>query len=192
MVFKSALEFGHFLLVESDPDVEKVDYAPQKRMVALHGETIGTILDAELVRRSGDVVWREVKSSEDVTVGAKGRANIQLMAQAKAAGLLNAAHEVVTEVEIFAQPQRILNWVQILPWINQCQSVALEDAKKTVLALVRRRKEISFQQLKEHAGAEQYPFVAAALFSLVQYGIVQSDLDTKPFTLRSRFLILQE
>ena len=187
VVLKSKLEFGHFLLVESDPDIERVNYAPQKRVVELYGEAIGTVLDAELVRRSGVVVWREVKSSEDLAVGAQGRANSQLMAQAKAAGMLNAVHEVLTEKEIFSQPQRILNWINILPWISQCQTVSLDDAKKNVLQLLRKRKEISFQQLKEHAGTEAYPFMAAALFSLVQNGFARSDLDTKPFTLRSRF-----
>lgn len=192
VVINSRLEFGHVLLVESDPDIQQVDYAPQKRITRLHGEVIGTIPDAEVVKRSGVVVFREIKPRAELELGEQSRANRQILAQAKAAGLLHSEHEVLTEDEIFAQPQRIHNWAQILPWISQCQTLSLDRPRKGVLELMRKRKEISFRDLKEHAGANEYPLMAAGLFNLVQFGLVHSDLDTKPFTLRSRFFVAQE
>lgn len=189
VVINSTLEFGHLLLVESDPDIEQVDYAPQKRVADLYGVPIGTILDAELVRRNRTVVWREVKPSEVVAKADDELAPPQLIAQAKAAGILNVEYERLTEKEIFSNPTRIHNWAQILPWISQCRHIPLEQYKKEVLQQLKKGKDWTFQELKEHAGAEKYGVKAAALFSLVQFGFVESDLYTAPFTLKSRFFI---
>lgn len=106
VVLRSDVEFGHFLLVESDANIVHVDYSPEKRIARIASVEYGTIVDAELTLRDGTRVWREVKRSEDVEQGAQTRANLQLMVQMKAAAFAGVTHELITDKQVFAQPPR--------------------------------------------------------------------------------------
>lgn len=186
-VLRGDLEYGHFLLAESDPDVQRVDYAPAKRVSEMAGEAIGTIVDAEVTLRSGAVVWREIKQSSDVEHGAQGRANIQLMIQLQAAAAVAARHELLTEKEIFSQPQRIHNWLRIVPWLAQARDWPLHDFGNLVASLVQARGSVEYHEVLDLEEGPQRPLLVAALFRAVQFGHIGSDLDTHPLTRRSRF-----
>lgn len=188
-VLRSDLEFGHFLLAESDPEVAAVDYAPAKRVATLAGEGIGTIVDAEVTKRSGVVEWREVKRSEDVAHGAKTRANLQILIQIKAAGLVAAHHEVFTEREIFLSPQRIHNWMRIIPWLAQARDWPLYDFSIEVAALLNARGEVRFDEVLSLGDGQNNALYGAALLHAVQNGAFQSDLNELPFSQRSRFYL---
>lgn len=189
VVLRSDLEFGHFLLAESDPSVVKVDYAPQKRVAQAAGEAVGTIVDAEVTLRNGTVIWREIKCSEDVAHGTTTRANTQLMAQVQAAGLVGAMHEVLTEKEIYAQPQRTQNWLQVIPWLAQAREWPLYEFRLGVVALLNARRSVEFEDVLALGNVTTAALYAAALFDRVQYGFILSDLDTLPFTACSRFYL---
>lgn len=189
VVLRSDLEFGHFLLAESDPNVVKVDYAPQKRVAQMAGEAVGTIVDAEVTLRNGAVIWREIKYAEDVEHGATTRANAQLMAQIQAAGLVGALHEVLTDKEIYAQPQRTQNWLQIIPWLAQAHEWPLYEYRLSVVALLNACRSVEFRDVLALGDESTAALYAAALFDRVQYGFILNDLDTLPFTAGSRFYL---
>lgn len=190
-VLRSEVEFGHFLLVESDPDVQKVDYSPSKRVATLAGEGIGTIVDAEVTLGNGSVVWREVKSSQDVGQGAQNRANLQLMIQLRAAESVAARHELFTEKEIYAQPQRIHNWLRIVPWLAQVREWPLLEYGNEVAALLRARGTVVLRDVLEMGQSPAPALYGAALFKAVQYGLIGSQLDVLPMTQNSRFFALE-
>lgn len=188
---RSELEYGHFLLVESDPDVQKVDYSPSKRVSTWAGEEIGTIVDAEVTLRSGAVVWREVKSSADVEEGAQNRANLQLLIQLRAAESVAAQHQLFTEREIYAQPQRIHNWLRIIPWLAQARDWPLHEYGNEVAALVRARGSVVLEDVLSLGQGPEQALYGAALFRAVQYGLIASQLDVLPMTRNSRFFSLE-
>lgn len=187
VVLKSDIEFGHFLLVESDPDVVNVDYAPARRLQTYAGEGIATIVDAELTLSNGTVVWREVKCSEDVENGATGRANLQLLIQIKAAEAVAARHELITEKEIYANPMRIRNWMRIVPWLAQAREWPLHAYVSEVAALMRTRGNVVLADVLNLGDSRDSAIYAAALFRAVQRGRYGNDLAERPLTSRSVF-----
>ena len=186
-VLSSDLEYAHFLLAESDTRIDKVDYAPRKRVARIAGETFGTVVDAEVQLKSGEVVWREVKFSEDLAEGEANRASLQILIQRQAANDAAVRHEVLTEKEIFACPQRIRNWHRVVAWLAAAREWALHDYALEVAGLIRRFGRIEFREALALGDAEHAALYGAALLQEVLRGSFHSDLDVKPFTPRSIF-----
>ena len=189
-VLRGDLQFGHFLLAESDPTVESADYAPRTRIEAIAGQAVAAIVDAEIRLVGGRIVWREITSSDAVASHAAARATLPVLAQitgSHAHGV--ATHEVWTEKEIFSCPQRILNWLRILPWLAQAREWPLQSHAQQVAALFKRRTCITLGDvlaLGEHGEDALY---AAALFQDVQHGRYASDLEVRPLDVASRFCL---
>lgn len=189
VVLRSNLEFLHFLLVESHPDIVEVDYAPKKQVASLSGEAFGTIVDAVCKLRSGAIIWREVKYAKDVEHGAQTRANLQLMTQLKASGLAGVTHEVVTEDQIYGRAQRLHNWMRIIPWIAQCRHLPLHNYTKAVLKIMKTRGDVVLADIAALGLESETGLYCAALFQAVQQGLILSDLDAMPVTWQSRFFL---
>ena len=60
VVLSSKLAYYHFLLVERDPAVDSVDYAPSERLVDLMGQGFADLVDAEIKSTQGEVIWRRL------------------------------------------------------------------------------------------------------------------------------------
>lgn len=190
VVLRSDVEFGHFLLVESDANIVHVDYSPEKRIARIAGVEYGTIVDAELTLRDGMRVWREVKRSEDVEQGAQTRANVQLMVQMKAAAFAGVTHELITDKQVFAQPQRIHNWLRIVAWQSQARFHPLEQYTRAVLKIIKTRREVCLADIAALGPDVEIGLFCAAAFQLVQQGLVGSDLDVVTLTWQSRLFLV--
>lgn len=187
VVFRSQLEYLHFLRIEWDPRIAAINYKPRKRIALIAGETLGTIVDAEITLKSGEVVWREVKYKEDLEAGATSRAQLQLLIQLQAAKEESVRHEVVTEDDLYRSPVAVRNWHRTMPWLAGARHFVLTDAENQVLALVRRLKAIEFRHVVNSGESTQAALLGAAVINLARRGRVQSDLDAHPFTGRTRF-----
>jgi len=185
----SDLEYGHFLLAESDTSIDKVNYAPAKQVARVAGESFGTIVDAEVRLKTGEVIWREVKHSSDLAEGEANRANLQILIQQQAAKDAAARHEVLTEKEIFACPQRIRNWHRVIVWLAAAREWALHDYAIDVATLMRRHGRIEFREALSLGDSEHASLYGAALLQEVQRGAFHSDLDVRPFTPSSIFCV---
>jgi hypothetical protein len=183
----SDLEYGHFLLVESDPLIDKVNYAPAKQVARIAGEVFATIVDAEVQTKNGEVTWREVKYSGDLAEGEANRANLQILIQQQAARDTAVRHEVLTEKEIFACPQRIRNWHRVMVWLAAAREWALHDYATKVAILMRRHGRIEFHEALSLGDTEHASLYGAALLQEVQRGTFRSDLEARPLTARSIF-----
>jgi hypothetical protein len=188
-VLSSDLEYGHFLLVESDTTVSSADYAPKPRVAMVAGVSLATCVDAEIKFKSGEVVWREVKYSRDIELGAANRASLQILVQQQAAKDAAVRHEVLTEKEIFACPQRIRNWHRIVPWLAQAREWALHDYAIEVAMAMRREGRMEFREALLLGKPEEGALYGAALLHEVQRGKFCSDLDVEPFSPRSFFYV---
>lgn len=187
VILRSDLEFGHFLLVESDPNIVSVDYSPSPRLQTYAGEGVATIVDAEVTLRNGAVVWREVKSSSDVADGALGRANLQLLIQIKAAEGVSAHHQLLTELDIYACPQRTLNWMRIIPWLAQARAWPLHEYSKRVASLLKIHHKVTLSEVLNLGDGVAGALYLAALFKAMQLGLYESDLNERPLSKWSVF-----
>lgn len=186
-VFRSEIEYLHFLWVESDALVEMVDYAPQKRVARIAGETYGTIVDAELIR-AGKTIWREVKPRNAEGV-ADLRSNLQLLIQMKAAAGMAACHELVTEEQICAQPHRIQNWQLVQRLLGEARYWELADYQNAVALLLRSKGSITLDEALALGDSRNSGLFAAGLFRGVQRGQFQGDIDQRPLTALTVFYL---
>lgn len=185
----SALHYAHFLFAESDPAIATVNYAPAELVTKIAGESFVSIVAAELQLKTGEVVWRELTSSTDLAKGEAIRKNLQFLIQQQAFNNAPVRHEVLTETEIFACPQRIRNWHRVLPWLAAVRDWALHDYAIDVATLIRRHGRVEFREALALGNSEAASLYGAALLQGVQHGAFLSDLDRMPFTPRSTFYV---
>ncbi|MDM0084699.1 hypothetical protein QTI17_29275 [Variovorax sp. J31P179] len=178
---RSDLEYLHFLMVESDPAIRSVDYAPKSYVTRVAGEDIASIVDAVLELNSGQVVWREVKSEASLARGADARAELQIMAQRRNSAVFGARHEVLTELQLFASPMRLCNWHQAIPWIAQVRDFPLESQVAQIDAELNAQGPMRFKDLLDLGAPDRAALYGAAVLSGIQTGAFSSDLNTEPF-----------
>jgi hypothetical protein len=186
-VVASDIEFGHALLVESDPRIKRVNYSPPIRRAVETKVGSGTVFDAELGLTDGSIELREVKYSASIKTSADDRTARQLRVQAEVEHLEHqkgraCRHVVMTEVEIFARPQLIRNWFAALPWIAQARFHSKLSASNEVAALIHGEGRVTFGQLINDGG----PLFAAVALQGVANGKYTSDLDRSPFCRRTQ------
>ncbi len=187
VVLRSSLEYGHFLLCEASANIEAVDYGCERRFAIVDARLGATEFDAIVTLITGEVQYREIKSSEEMAAAPQTRAGPQLAIQAQVAAEDRALHVVLTEREIFANAVLIRNWNRVVPWLAQVRDVALNNHFREVAALVRDRGAITLSDvlaLGEDANAALF---AGAAFKGVQRGLFASDLDTQALSLHTRF-----
>lgn len=179
-VLRSDPEWGHFLLAESDPRIATIDYAPAREIVRVGDEDQATELDAIVTYKDGVVEWREIKSSEDELKKLDVRARHQREAQAEAAFRKGARYVRYTERQIYACPQKIINWSRVVAWLAAVRGRSLYFERVEIASLLKAHGPVSIGEIKElGSGPEVACYVAAALKG-VQDGIFTSDLDDKP------------
>lgn len=194
VVLRSSLEYAHFLLVESDPRVARVDYAPGGRVARLCGESIATTVDVEVVDIDGTVTWREIKYLKHREINERKHAygTWELLIQNKMADELADNFQILAEKEIYLNPVRIRNWNRIVAWIAQARELSLGKEGQAVLALIRRRKQVRFEEMLTIGEKDRAGLFAAALFREVQKGTVASDLERAPLSPHSLFFQRKE
>lgn len=192
VVLSGALQFGHFLLVESDPNIVRVDYAPAARITLLAGEATASLVNAEVIDNSGALIWHEVKASRALERSNAVRTGLQLVIQQKKSVGWPSEHRVFTELDIYANPLRIRNWNRVISWMAQARHFPLLEERRQVFEVIRKKRSIVLAEVLSLVTEERRGLAAAALFKAVQEGRVQSDLDIAPLSLRSVFFLSEE
>lgn len=189
VVFPSQIEFLHFHHVEWDSRIASINYTPLKRVALFAGELLGAIVDVEITMKSGEVIWREVKSKDELAVGAESRANLQLLIQTRTAKGENVRHEIWTEDQIYREPLLLRNRIRAMTWLAGARDFVLDEHERAVLGLLRRLRAAEFRHFLALGESTQQGLFGAALLNLVRRGRVLSDLDAKPFSGRSKFYL---
>jgi hypothetical protein len=186
-VLHGDLRYGHFLHVESDPDIQFVDYAPTEKVSRIVGEELGKCIDAEVHMVDGGVVWRCVRQAKGADKLSAQLANLQLLITHRTHKELPQRVELLTEKEVFAQAQRIQNWNRALPYLAQAREWPLHEFGNEVAILLHTRREVFLRQVMELGDKKHQALYVAALLHGVQLGRFKSDLNEQPWSLRSRF-----
>lgn len=180
-VLRSDLEWGHFLLAESDPRVKTIDYAPGAEIVRVGDENQATEFDAKVTFKDGQIEWREVKRLDSLKK-LDIRTQHQWEAQAEAAFRQGIQYVRYTEREIYACPQRIANWARVVAWLAAVRGRSLYYEHVEIVSLIKVRGFVSLDEIQAlGSGPEIACYVAAALKG-VQDGLFISDLDEKPLS----------
>jgi hypothetical protein len=146
-------------------------------------------VDAEVVGIDGTVTWREIKYFKYCEGSEREHiyANLQhLIRHDKAEGLADA-FQTFTEREIYLNPLKIRNWNRVIAWMAQSRELGLGREGQVVLALVRRRKQVRFEEVLAVGEKDRAGLFAAALFREVQKGTIASDLERAPLSRYSLF-----
>lgn len=186
------LRYGHFLHVESDPTVKSVDYKPRERVARIVGTDLGECVDAEVHLADGTIVWRCVRSSEASRKLSASLSSIKVLIEQRVHRDLPVRIEIWTDHEIYAQPQRIQNWNRLVPWLAQAREWPLHQFGNEVAALLHSRHELLLRDVMAIGDEEQRALYVAALLHGVQFGHFQSDLNERPWSMRSRFFVATE
>lgn len=178
-VLRSDLEWGHFVLAESDPEIRDIDYAPPVELARVGDEDSATTLDAIVTLRNGEIEWREIKPSDAIKKG-DIRSQRQWDAQAEAAFQKGVHYVRFTEHEIYANLQRIANWTRVVAWLSAVRGRSLHAESVAIAAMLHAHGSASIGEIQALArGAESVCFVAAA-FKGIQDGFFASDLNDRP------------
>ena len=106
--------------------------------------------------------------------------------------ILTAVHKLITDKQVFAQPQRIHNWLRIVAWLSQARFHPLEHYTRAVLKIIKTRSEVRLADIAALGPAAEMGLFCAAAFQVVQKGLVGSDLDVLPLTWQSRLFLVGE
>lgn len=183
-VLRSDLQWGHFLLAESDPYIKDSDYSPPTKLQGVGGDNQASTLDAIVTLKNGTVEWREIKSSdaiENEDFGSQHQREVQI----EAAIRLGVRYVRYSEHDIYACPQRIANWARVIAWLAAVRGRSLYAEGVEVAALLHARGSVSIGEIQDIApGSKGVCFVAAA-FKGVQDGLFASDLNDRPLSRNS-------
>lgn len=192
VVISGDLRFLHFLLAESDPKVESVDYWPRVPGI---GTDIG--FHAAVLTTTGVLKLRAVRS-ETAAETAKQRANRDLCLDRYrkfpdiSLGKYRAVEfEVFTEQELIpGNEMRLRNWNRLMPWYAQARYHSLGHPRRLLEAHLQATGECDVRNLLALAKEEGEPalLIAAAIESVAR-GRCESDLNTAVFGKNTRFYL---
>lgn len=179
-VLKGDLEWGHFLLAESDSNISHIDYAPPTEIVRVGDEDHATTLDSIVTFKDNIIEWREINHSDAISKDI--RAQQQWEAQVEAAVQKGVRYVRYTEREIYSCPQRIANWARVVAWMTAVRGRSLYLERVAILALLDSRGSASIADIQELGTGPESSYFVAAAFKGVQDGIFYCNLDDKPLS----------
>ena len=179
-VLASSLEWGHFLLAESDPHIAQIDYSPAPEVIRVGDEDHATKLDAVVTFVGGRIEWREIKHSDASATDV--RAQHQWEAQAEAALQKGAHYKRYTEHEIYSCPQWIANWSRVVAWLAAVRGRSLHIERTQIVALLNAAGSASIGQIQKLATGPETACLVAAALKGIQDGLFVSDLDKRPLS----------
>lgn len=188
-VLPTDIRFGHFLMVESDVDIVKVDYSPSQRLMSLIGQ-IGKEIHAEVVCKDGVSTWRTIVENEISDDALNFGNNIRSIINNPIFEYRVDRHEFISEKQIYVNEQRICNWLRVIPWMAQARDWPLEQYGNLVLIALRSKRVVQLAEVQALGTDSEIPLYTAALFTQVQRGRVGSNMDEEPLTPRSQFFLL--
>lgn len=182
-VLRGTLEWGHFLLVEADPDISDVDYSPPSEIVRVGDDDHATTLDAVVTFKNGSIEWREIKWSDETNGDI--RSLHQWEAQVEAASRTGARYVRYSEKEIYACPQLIANWTRIVAWLAAVRGRSLYSERMEVVAMLDANGTVSLGDIQRLGAAESGACRVAAALKGIQDGHFIADLTNAPLSINT-------
>lgn len=186
VILLSDVELSHLFSAEGDPDISWVKYGAPEGIVALADGDRKTTFDAQRRLRSGRDQLVEVKSTRHSQREEATRTELQMQAQKRMAEALDADYIRFDPGHALANSIRIQNWKVGVATISAARlhSVALQNA--ALNDLLRMRGCWTAADMLQAIPSSEHALFLAAFFKAVSQGRVYSDLDSKPWGLRTK------
>lgn len=188
-VLRSDLEWDHFVLAESDPDLVNCVYAPDKRTVTFQGDTVNLEIDAVVTLRDGTIEGRLVRYSTDEPDPMQAP---KLARQTAAAEALGMRYRVLTEEYIRRNHILLANWRRAIAWLAAARDRSLAAFELELERAITLEAKLTLADIESRFGEASFPLYAAAAFSGVQKGIYRSDLDKMPLSLQTAIIPVEQ
>ena len=174
-ILRSDLEWDHFVLAESDPDIASCSYTPQQHRLACEGEQVSVAVDATITHLDGGVEWRRVKfagaESDENTPAATefGRC----VAAANGAGV---KYTLWVEDVIRRNLVLLANWRRAIAWLAAAREHSLAPYQLELGRNLRAEGTLTLGQIESLYGEASFALYAAAVFRELQRGTYVSNL----------------
>jgi len=184
VVLTGKLQYFHFLLVERDPSVIEVDYAPYERLVQVAGQAFAEVVAAEVKTQDGHVVWRRLIDHEPDRAEA-----VPDLRKSIGSGPLAAVTrlDVLTLRQLVGDEMWTRNAHRAVSWITAARDWPLVEYKRRVLKLIKDTRVVTFDDCLSLGEGSERALLGAAVLQMAMMGSVDSDLGQRPLTAMSTF-----
>lgn len=180
-VLRSDLEWDHFVLSESDPNIAACSYHPDRHRLTSDGQQLDIPVDAVVTYLDGSTEWRRVrfagKEADEHSPAAMQLS--QFVAVAKATGV---SYKLWTDQTIRSNHILLANWRRILAWMAAARDRSLASYQADLARIIQTDGEIALGQIESTFGEASFSLYAAAIFGELQRGVYVSDLGAKPLS----------
>lgn len=182
----SNLEYDHWVLVESNPEVVTFCEQPLKIRIQLSFGVVTTIFDMWIKWKSGLEEFREVKHLGDLQDSQQNsRVLRQIQAQKKWCELKNKKHSVVTEETIRANPNYLSNWKLILHHLGGVRNLDTSPYMEKIKFMLKDKGASSLGEIENVFSDMNSLVIKSAVFELIYKGELANDLESKPLDMKS-------
>lgn len=185
VVLAGQLQFLNFLTCEFESNVRTVNYTPYSSIASAAGESVASLIDAEIKMRDDTLVWRRLIHSEPDSAGDL----LEELRKSSGQGVFAkvSSIEVWTFDQFTVNPMRLRNALRVVAWIAGARHWPLAESKRKVLALLERRHMATFDEVLSLEEGAQRALVGAAVLDMAFNGVVRSDLAEVPLHSMTQF-----
>jgi len=174
----SNVEWEHWLLLESDPNVIYFCEQPIRMLVQV-GEKGSSFIDMWVLFADHSEEYREVKLRKDVHAGRSAK---QIAIQKLWCERNDFIHRVVTELDLQKFRLQIENCKEFIGFIPHDISLRHQKLQQSIIDIVVCHGQIQFKEVlvKFVGGSEQQIF--SAIFTLIHAGVLHAPLDIQRYS----------
>lgn len=179
VVLISRIEYHHFLLCEANPEIEIVEYGVN---------CWGMLQENELTEiRISTIITLTSGEKKAIVVGHEKNPSLE----GKMCFITNTITTGIPLVsicadDIYENPVLIQNWNRIIPWMAQICHIPVTVYLAPIMAAAR-NGEITMWDILSMGSKDEQVFYAGGAFKAVQTGLLSSDLNSRPLSIKSVF-----
>lgn len=182
----SNLEYDHWTLIESNPEIITFCEQPLKISIKLPIGSVTTIFDMWLRWKSGLEEFREIKYENDLEdLQSNSRVSRQIQAQKKWCELNDKKYSIITERFIRSNLIHLSNLKLILRHLVKENHQYQEKITERIIRMVSEQGTSSIGMIQECFTDIESLTVRSAVFELLYRGKLKGDIDAKPLDLNS-------
>ncbi len=185
----SDLEYNHFILVESNPDVLSYCEQPVKIHGHMDDKDCASYPDMWILWRNGTEEFREVKYAKDLD---KPKVIRQIAIQKSWCEASGATHSIYTDREIYKNRLFLANWKVILSQLTINKDLDLKKVQSQIMQYVTTYSKVSLGALLEHFNDVLPGDIQAGVFRLIHSGQLFAPLDKEGLTTQICFEVRNE
>jgi hypothetical protein len=182
----SNLEYDHWVLIESNPEIVFFCEQPLKIRIKLPIGVVTTIFDMWIQWKSGLEEFREVKFENDLEDSRRNsRISRQIQAQRKWCELNNKKYSIITEKSIRSNLIYLSNLKLILRHLDRESNQKKDLISERIIRMLSEQRTLAIGKIEKSFSDVESLTVRSAVFELLHKNRLTSDLENKPLDLNS-------